>query len=156
MLALSDIETHLEQAYRNQQLLAFAREQQISPNEAHKFEAFELFKGMLDKVNKEVLSFLFKGELPSQSPQQVSQAREPKREKVQLSKEEFTSPTQETHTNQQQGQQVTETIVRTERKIGRNERVKIKNITTGESRELKYKQAIPLIEKGIWVLMSES
>ena len=107
---------------------------------------------MLDKVNKEVLSFLFKGELPSQSPQQVSQAREQKQEKVQLSKAEFQSPTQETQTNQTQPQQVTETIVRTERKIGRNERVTIKNIATGESKSVKYKQAIPLIEKGQWVL----
>ena len=111
---------------------------------------------MLDKVNKEVLSFLFKGELPSQSPQQVSQAREQKKEKLQLSKAEFTSQTQAAQTNQTQPQQVTETIVRTERKIGRNERVTIKNISTGESKTIKFKQATPLIEKGSWVLMSEN
>ena len=129
--------------------------EQKDPLLIYKFEAFELFKSMLDKVNKEVLSFLFKGELPNQSSQQVSQAREQKREKVQLTKAEFTNPNQDAQTNQTQEQQVTETIVRSERKIGRNERVTIKNINTGESKTLKYKQAIPLINKGIWVLFDE-
>ena len=129
--------------------------EQKDPLLIYKFEAFELFKEMLDKVNKEVLSFLFKGELPSKSSQQVSQAREQKKEKLQLSKAEFSNQSQQTQTNQTQEQQVTETIVRTERKIGRNERVTIKNISTGESKTLKFKQAIPLIENGSWVLMSE-
>ena len=129
--------------------------EQKDPLLIYKFEAFELFKEMLDKVNKEVLSFLFKGELPSQSSQNVSQAREQKKEKLQLSKAEFSNQSQQSQTNQTQEQQVTETIVRTERKIGRNERVTIKNINTGESKTLKFKQAIPLIEKGTWVLMSE-
>ena len=143
---------HLRKMDDLKQSVQNATYEQKDPLLIYKFEAFELFKGMLDKVNKEVLSFLFKGELPNQSAQQVSQAREQKQEKVQLSKAEFNSPTQEARTNQPQQQQVTETIVRTERKIGRNERVEIKNIATGESKTLKYKQAIPLIEKGQWVL----
>jgi preprotein translocase subunit SecA len=108
---------------------------------------------MLIKVNKEVLSFLFKGELPNQSSQQVSQAHEKKRERVQISKADFRSPTQDTSAHQTQEQQVTETIVRTERKIGRNERVTIKNVMNDQNKEVKYKQAIPLIEKGEWVLV---
>ncbi len=146
---------HLRKMDDLKQSVQNATYEQKDPLLIYKFEAFELFKGMLDKVNKEVLSFLFKGELPSQSPQQVSQAREKKQEKVQLSKAEFNSPTQEKQTNQTQQQQVTETIVRTERKIGRNEKVTIKNIATGESKTVKYKQAIPLIDKGQWVITSE-
>ena len=147
---------HLRKMDDLKQSVQNATYEQKDPLLIYKFEAFELFKQMLDKVNKEVLSFLFKGELPSQSPQQVSQAREQKKEKLQLSKAEFTSQTQAAQTNQTQPQQVTETIVRTERKIGRNERVTIKNISTGESKTIKFKQAIPLIEKGSWVLMSEN
>jgi len=146
---------HLRKMDDLKQSVQNATYEQKDPLLIYKFEAFELFKEMLDKVNKEVLSFLFKGELPSQSPQQVSQAREQKQEKVQLSKAEFSSPTQEAQTNQTQPQQVTETIVRTERKIGRNERVTIKNIATGEAKSVKYKQAIPLIDKGQWVITSE-
>ena len=74
---------------------------------------------------------------------------------MQLSKAEFSSPTQQAQTNQTEPQQITETIVRTERKIGRNEKVTIKNIATGEAKSVKYKQAIPLIEKGQWVITSE-
>ncbi len=144
---------HLRKMDDLKQSVQNASYEQKDPLLIYKFEAFELFKQMLEKVNKEVMSFLFKGELPSQNPQQVSQAKEQKREKVQLSKEEFSSPTQETSTNQTQQPQVTETIVRAERKIGRNEKVTIKNISTGESKTVKYKQAIPFIEKGEWVLM---
>jgi len=146
---------HLRKMDDLKQSVQNATYEQKDPLLIYKFEAFELFKIMLDKVNKEVLSFLFKGELPSQSAQEVSQAREQKQEKVQLSKAEFNSPTQDTQTNQTQAQQVTETIVRTERKIGRNEKVSIKNIATGEAKTVKYKQAIPLIEKGQWVLTSD-
>jgi len=146
---------HLRKMDDLKQSVQNATYEQKDPLLIYKFEAFELFKGMLEKVNKEVLSFLFKGELPSQSPQQVSQAREQKQEKVQLSKAEFSSPTQQAQTNQTEPQQITETIVRTERKIGRNEKVTIKNIATGEAKSVKYKQAIPLIEKGQWVITSE-
>ncbi|MGB5244792.1 MAG: preprotein translocase subunit SecA [Lutimonas sp.] len=147
---------HLRQMDDLKQSVQNATYEQKDPLLIYKFEAFELFKKMLDSVNKEVLSFLFKGELPSQSPQQVSQAKEQKREKVQLSKADFESPTRETSTNQSQPQQVTETIVRTERKVGRNEKVTIKNIKTGESKSLKFKQALPLISNGTWVIIEEA
>ena len=146
---------HLRKMDDLKQSVQNATYEQKDPLLIYKFEAFELFKIMLDKVNKDVLSFLFKGELPSQNPQQVSQAREQKQEKVKLSKAEFNSPTQDVQANQTQQPQITETIVRTERKIGRNERVTIKNIINGESKKVKYKQAIPLIQKGEWVLIDE-
>ncbi len=144
---------HLRQMDELKQSVQNATYEQKDPLLIYKFEAFELFQKMIDKVNKEVLSFLFKGELPNQNTQQVSQAQDQKREKVQVSKADFKSPTQETANNQTQEQQVVETIVRTERKIGRNERVTIKNVMSGENKDVKYKQAIPLIEKGEWVLV---
>ncbi|NNC70831.1 MAG: preprotein translocase subunit SecA, partial [Flavobacteriaceae bacterium] len=144
---------HLRQMDELKQSVQNATYEQKDPLLIYKFEAFELFKKMMDKVNKEVLSFLFKGELPNQNVNQVSQAREQRREKVQVSKADFRSPTEGTSANQSQEQQITETIVRSERKIGRNERVTIKNVISGESKEVKYKQAIPLIDRGEWVLV---
>jgi len=146
---------HLRQMDELKQSVQNATYEQKDPLLIYKFESFELFNTMLDKINKEVLSFLFKGELPSQDANQVSQAREQKREKVHLSKEEYSSATPDAQTNQTQQPQVVETIVRTERKIGRNERVTIKNVMTGENKNVKYKQAIPLIQKGEWVLVEE-
>lgn len=142
---------HLRQMDELKQSVQNATYEQKDPLLIYKFESFELFNSMLNSVNKDVLSFLFKGELPSQDVSQVSQAREQKREKLKLSKEEFNSST-ETNTNQSQPAQIVETIVRTERKIGRNEQVVIKNIITGENKQLKYKQALPLIQKGDWIL----
>ncbi|MCF6349690.1 MAG: preprotein translocase subunit SecA [Flavobacteriaceae bacterium] len=130
-----------------------AQYEQKDPLLIYKFESFELFKGMLDKVNKEVLSFLLKGELPNQN--QVSEAKEQSREKVKLSKATFNNSNDGLQTNQTQERQITETIIRTEKKIGRNERVTIKNVLSGESKELKYKQALLLIEKGSWVLSED-
>ncbi|MBT8297350.1 MAG: preprotein translocase subunit SecA, partial [Maribacter sp.] len=129
----------------------------------YKFEAFELFKSMIDKVNKEVVSFLFKGELPTENPNEIQNAREVKRpkENLQTSKAEIPNSdelaAQNRAAGQTQGQrpQVTETIVRERPKIGRNERVTIKNIMSGESKTVKYKQAEPLIDKGDWVLTED-
>ncbi|RXP47085.1 preprotein translocase subunit SecA [Lutibacter sp. HS1-25] len=146
---------HLRQMDELKQSVQNATYEQKDPLLIYKFESFELFNSMLDKVNKEVLSFLFKGKLPSQDANQVSQAREQKREKVQLSKAEFNSPTQQAQTNQTQQPQVVETIVRNERKIGRNEHVTLKNVMTGENKSMKFKQAIPMLQKGDWVLVEE-
>ncbi|WP_299527831.1 preprotein translocase subunit SecA [uncultured Lutibacter sp.] len=146
---------HLRQMDELKQSVQNATYEQKDPLLIYKFESFELFNGMLDKVNKEVLSFLFKGELPSQAVNQVSQAREQKREKVQLSKEEYSNQSESAQTNQTQQPQIVETIVRSERKVGRNEHVTIKNVMTGENKSLKFKQAIPLIQKGDWVLVDE-
>jgi len=147
---------HLRQMDDLKQSVQNATYEQKDPLLIYKFEAFELFKKMLDTVNKEVLSFLFKGALPSKSPQQVSQAKEQVREKVQLSKPDFENSGRESQVNQTQQPQITETIVRTERKIGRNEKVTIKNINNGQSQSLKFKQAIPLISSGVWVLIDEA
>ncbi len=146
---------HLRQMDELKQSVQNATYEQKDPLLIYKFESFELFNTMLDKVNKEVLSFLFKGNLPSQDMSQVSQAQEQKREKVHLSKEDYQNSSEKTQTNQTQQPQVIETIVRTERKIGRNEQVTIKNIMTGENKSVKFKQAIPLIQKGDWVVVED-
>jgi len=146
---------HLRQMDELKQSVQNATYEQKDPLLIYKFESFELFNGMLDKVNKEVLSFLFKGELPSQDANQVSQAQERKRDKVQLSKEDYQNSSEQNQTNQTQQPQVVETIVRTERKIGRNEKVTIKNVMSGENKSVKYKQAIPLINKGEWVVVED-
>lgn len=41
----------------------------------YKLEAFNLFRSMLDNVNKEVISFLFKGDLPAQENQRIQEVK---------------------------------------------------------------------------------
>ncbi len=143
---------HLRQMDDLKQSVQNASYEQKDPLLIYKFESFELFSKALEKINKEVLSFLFKGELPNLNTSNVSQAKEQKREKVQLTKEEYQESTQAHNT---QAPQEVETFVRTERKIGRNEHVTIKNVLTGENKSLKYKQAIPFLDQGKWVLVDE-
>ncbi len=155
--------THLRKMDELKQSVQLAVHEQKDPLLIYKFEAFELFKSMIDKVNKEVVSFLFKGELPTENTNEIQEARNVRRPKENLktSKEEIpnsdelASQNREVGRNQGGRPQITETIVREKAKIGRNERVTIKNIMSGESKTLKYKQAEPLIGKGEWVLIEE-
>lgn len=154
--------THLRKMDELKQSVQLAVHEQKDPLLIYKFEAFELFKSMIDKVNKDVISFLFKGELPQQDQEQIQEAREQKRkEKLNEQKDEIpnmderAAQARAAGNTQPQQQQVTETIVREQPKIGRNDRVTIKNVRNGENKTLKYKQAIPLIEKGDWVLIDQ-
>ena len=55
-----------------------------------------------------------------------------------------------------QNRQTVETIVRETPKIGRNERVQIKHVVSGETKTIKFKQAEPLLQKGEWVLVDQA
>ena len=144
---------HLRKMDELKQSVQNASYEQKDPLLIYKFEAFELFKITIDKINREVLSFLFKGELPNQGRAQVSEARKQQREKLNLRKEEVQNSTEQAIASSRQQQEgPVETIVREQPKIGRNERVTIKNIMSGEEKVVKYKQAIPLIDKGEWIL----
>lgn len=155
--------THLRKMDELKQSVQLAVHEQKDPLLIYKFEAFELFKGMIEKVNKEVVSFLFKGELPSGNPDEIQEARTVSRPKENLktSKEEIPNSDERAAQSRAIGQNqggrpaVTETIVRETKKIGRNDRVTIKNIMSGESKVIKYKQAEPLINKGEWVLTDD-
>ena len=152
--------THLRKMDELKQSVQLAVHEQKDPLLIYKFEAFELFKEMIEKVNKDVISFLFKGELPNQDEQAIQEAREV-RKKEQLSEQKDEIPNmderaaQSRAAGQTQQQEITETIVRDRPKIGRNEQVTIKHVMSGENKSMKYKKAIPLIEKGDWVLIDE-
>jgi len=155
--------THLRKMDELKQSVQLEVHEQKDPLLIYKFEAFELFKSMIDKVNKEVVSFLFKGELPTENPNEIQNAGNIKRpkENLQTTKAEIPNSDELTAQNRAAGQtqgqrpQITETIVRERPKIGRNERVTIKNIMSGESKTVKFKQAEPLIDKGEWVLTED-
>ena len=144
---------HLRKMDDLKQSVQNASYEQKDPLLIYKFEAFELFKLTVDEINKEVLSFLFKGELPTQDTNQISEARQQKRERLNTSKAEVQNSTEKAIANSRQQQQApVETIVREQPKIGRNEKVTIKNVMSGEEKEVKFKQAIPLLDSGNWVV----
>ena len=53
--------------------------EQKDPLLIYKFESFELFKNMMDNVNKEIVSFLFKGYIPVKDSNEVNEAAAPQR-----------------------------------------------------------------------------
>ncbi|RLD29549.1 MAG: preprotein translocase subunit SecA [Bacteroidetes bacterium] len=152
--------THLRKMDELKQSVQLAVHEQKDPLLIYKFESFELFKAMIDQVNKEVISFLFKGEIPQETANTIQQAQTRRRENVETSKEEIQnmderSAESKAAGNTQRQREVVETIVRERPKIGRNDRVTIKHVMSGENKTLKYKQAVPLITKGEWVLVEE-
>ena len=153
---------HLRKMDELKQSVQLAVHEQKDPLLIYKFEAFELFKSMLNTLNKEVLSFLIKGSLPSQNPSSIQEAKRPKpRQKLNISKDEVLNTEEMAQRSRQVGagasqqqRQPIETITREQPKIGRNEKVTIKNIATGETKTVKFKQAEPLIKQGSWVISS--
>ncbi|MBC7495504.1 MAG: preprotein translocase subunit SecA, partial [Flavobacterium sp.] len=142
---------HLRKMDELKQSVQLAVHEQKDPLLIYKLEAFKLFRTMLDGVNKEVISFLFKGDLPQQTVvQEAKQA--PKKVNYTISKEDFDGEESDNNNEQPQQRQVTETIVRDSPKINRNETVTIKNISNGSLESMKFKKAESLLASGQWVL----
>ena len=117
---------HLREMDELKQSVQNAVYEQKDPLLVYKFEAFELFRGMLANVNKEIVSFLFRGGIPvQQEVEQVIEAkpqhtdmrnmRTVKPEMVSESNGVPTSVLEDTREPQKQ------TPVRVEQKIGRND-----------------------------------
>jgi preprotein translocase subunit SecA len=153
---------HLRKMDELKQSVQLAVHEQKDPLLIYKFEAFELFKTMLNSLNKEVLSFLIKGGLPNQKEANIQEAKRiTSKQKLKTSKddvlntEELAQKARSVGAGASQSQRQTiETIVRDQPKIGRNEKVTIKNINTGETKIVKYKQAEILVRQGKWVISS--
>ncbi|HSD13516.1 MAG TPA: hypothetical protein VLB74_02590, partial [Flavobacterium sp.] len=145
------------------QSVQLAVHEQKDPLLIYKFEAFNLFKKMLDGINKEVISFLFKGDLPSQNPNNIQEAHEvPVQEDYTISKEEVLNTDEmaakqreAAQMQQQQHHHVTETITRDQPKINRNDNVTIKHVMSGKTETMKFKKAEPMLASGEWIVVNE-
>jgi preprotein translocase subunit SecA len=150
---------HLRKMDELKQSVQLAVHEQKDPLLIYKLEAFKLFRNMLDGVNKEVISFLFKGDLPQQ--QNIQDARNEVRQKENYteSRSEISNSDELAEQNREAGQtqqrQVTETIVRDQPKINRNDNVTIKHVMSGKTETMKYKKAESMIASGEWVLVNE-
>lgn len=113
---------HLRDMDELKQSVQNAVYEQKDPIIIYKMEAFNLFKEMLVNMNKDVVGFLFKGEIPNQQPQDVREARPlPRQEaRVKTSKPELVAsgggaPVEDTREVQRTQP------VRNEQKVGRND-----------------------------------
>ena len=154
--------THLRKMDELRQSVQLAVHEQKDPLLIYKFEAKELFFSMIDTLNKDILTFLMKADLPSKDPNQIKEDRQTRRqESYKTTKEEVLNSDELARRNRNvggnvsQNNNVVETITREKRKIGRNERVTVRNVQNGEKKDLKFKQAQNLINSGNWIIVEE-
>jgi preprotein translocase subunit SecA len=116
---------------------------------------------MIDDVNKEVISFLFKGNLPSQNPSDIHEAKQVRQKqnytesKQDVASSDAASEARRAGEAASQRPSVTETITRETPKINRNDTVTIKHVMSGKSETMKFKKAESMIASGEWVIVNE-
>lgn len=114
---------HLREMDELKQSVQNATYEQKDPLLIYKFESFELFKTMITKVNKDVISTLMKGHIPSQDPEQVKEAqrrRQVDMSRMRTSKSDFSQYSSTGGGSQEKNQRPTEPV-RVEKKVGRND-----------------------------------
>lgn len=96
--------------------------EQKDPLLIYKFESFELFKRMLERVNKEIVSFLEKGFIPVQNPENVQEAR-PQQQRTDMSKLQTSHTGSESSSDERQGPPPPprQQPAKAEVKVGRND-----------------------------------
>ncbi|MEZ5008250.1 MAG: preprotein translocase subunit SecA [Chitinophagales bacterium] len=113
---------HLRQMDDLKQSVQLAVHEQKDPLLIYKFEAFGLFKSMLSEISRDVTSFLFKGSVPIQNPEQVQRAREQQQDFSRMKVGRGGIPTNGNQPQQQEAQEVSKPEpVRVGPKVGRNE-----------------------------------
>ncbi|MEI8225802.1 MAG: preprotein translocase subunit SecA [Bacteroidota bacterium] len=113
---------HLREMDELKQSVQNATYEQKDPLLIYKFESFELFKTMITKVNKDVVSTLMKGHIPTQDPEQVKEAQRKRQvdmSNLRTSKSDF-SQYSSTGGGSQERNQKTEPV-RVDKKVGRND-----------------------------------
>jgi len=114
---------HLREMDNLKQSVQNAVYEQKDPLLIYKFESFNLFKSMLEKLNSDITSFLYKANLPIRDPKEVQQAKAPQRTVpgLKASRTEMPQYTSSSTDQQQSSQKRKAQPVRTEAKVGRNE-----------------------------------
>ena len=117
---------HLREMDDLRQSVQNAVYEQKDPLLIYKFESYELFKTMVDKINKELISFLMKANIPQPDATTIREAEQQSTDisRLQTSKEDVPgvppmNAGRREGTTQQRQQRVQP--VRVEKKIGRNE-----------------------------------
>ena len=110
-----------------------------------------MFEMMLDEIDSETVRILFSIQFANEEV--MANLKQPKQEEVVLEKPEAIN--EDLQSNQpaptSEEKQNPQTVTRNEPKYGRNEIVKITN--GQETKELKYKKALCLIESGEWKII---
>jgi len=120
---------------------------QKNPKNEFKQEAYSMFEIMLDTIDAETIRALFSIELVSKNQLDDLKQKEKQEMEILLEKADA-APINEIDENTINKNERLDPVVRDETKIGRNELIQITN--GQETKEMKYKKAMPLIDSGEW------
>ena len=109
-------------------------------------------------MNRDIISFLMKAQIYDSNEQTVTSSNQPQKQdysKLKTGREDLAQATQMNKEVAQRNQSspVKSKPVMVAKKPGRNERVKVLNLQNGETKEMKFKQAEPLISSGAWQMV---
>tara|TARA_R110000796_G_scaffold252642_2_gene390052 strand:+ start:68694 stop:72047 length:3354 start_codon:yes stop_codon:yes gene_type:complete len=115
--------------------------EQKDPLLIYKFEAFQLFKAFLSKVNEETVSFLTKADIPQQAPDRVQEARSRgSQQKLNESKEESKSALAGRQDTRNRPPVEKIAPIKSEKIYGRNDRVNVQYQDGTVKNDVKFKQ----------------
>jgi preprotein translocase subunit SecA len=114
---------HLREMDELKQSVQSATYEQKDPLLIYKLESFNLFKGLIDKINKEIVSFLNQGRIPITDGSTVREAEQPQRTNLSNLKtgRDTNIPGQQQSYHDPSSGKPVQTMVRSEKKVGRNE-----------------------------------
>ncbi|MBN2347193.1 MAG: preprotein translocase subunit SecA [Bacteroidales bacterium] len=115
---------HLRELDDLKQSVQNATYEQKDPLLIYKFESFELFQTMVDRINKEVVGVLMKGQIPIRDSSEVRRGQEPRRldmSNLQASKSEYESSYSGGSQQPPDPKKQKLAPVRVEKKVGRND-----------------------------------
>ncbi len=132
---------HLREMDDLKQSVQTAVYEQKDPLLIYKFEAFELFKRFIAKVNEETISFLMKADIPQQEPDKVQEARAQRRTKLNEQKDESRSLLSGGgQPNQNRPPQEKVQPVKSEKLAGRNDKVTVQYTDGKVLKDVKFKK----------------
>lgn len=129
--------------------------EQKDPLLIYKFEAFELFKVFLSKVNEETSSFLTKADIPYENPDNVQEARSRKAQSYNESKEESRSALASKADTRNRPPVEKVAPVKSEKIYGRNDRVSVQYTDGSVKKDVKFKQVEDDIKNSKCVVIDE-
>lgn len=136
---------HLREMDDLKQSVQNAVYEQKDPLLIYKFESFELFKQLVNKVNNDTISFLMKATIPIQEPDEVQEARRQRRAKQQTreTKEESRSLLsgggQKADSRNRPPVEKSEPV-KSQKVAGRNDKVNVQYADGTVKRDVKYKK----------------
>jgi preprotein translocase subunit SecA len=134
---------HLREMDDLKQSVQNAVYEQKDPLLIYKFEAFELFKQLIHRVNEETITFLMKATVPVEEPDEVQEARRQRRarQNVKETKEESRSVLQGPQADSRTRPPVEKMApVKSDKMVGRNDKVSVQYMDGRVVKDIKYKK----------------